>query len=81
MGGDNNLTKNPNAPNPPTAFIKGKIEKVDPTDRTLVTISLGSDQGLQLRHTLEVYRLSPNPEYLGMIRIEDVRQHVAALAS
>ncbi len=68
---------NPNSPNPPPNDIKGKIEKVDPTDRTLVTVSLGSDQGLQVHHTLEVYRLAPTPQYLGMIRIEDVREHVA----
>jgi hypothetical protein len=69
--------RNPNSPNPPPNDIKGKIEKVDPTDRTLVTVSLGSDQGLQVHHTLEVYRLAPTPQYLGMIRIEDVREHVA----
>jgi myosin heavy subunit len=77
VGKDNSPLRSPNSPNPPPNDIKGKIEKVDSTDRTLVTISLGSDQGLQLNHTLEVYRLSPTPLYLGMIRIVDVREHVA----
>ncbi len=74
---DNILTRDPNAPNPPSNYIKGKVDKVDPRDPTLVQISLGSDQGLKQNQTLEVYRLGPDPQYLGRIRIEDVREHVA----
>jgi hypothetical protein len=55
--------------NPPAAFVKGKVEKVDPKDPTLVVISLGTDSGVQVGHTLEVYRLQPKPEYLGRARV------------
>lgn len=77
VGNSGGLTRDPNAPNPPTAYIKGKIDKVDPQDRTLVQISIGTDQGLSKNHTLEVYRLNPQPAYLGMIRIVDAKEHVA----
>jgi hypothetical protein len=75
--GDVGFTKDPNAPNPPSAYVKGKVEKVDPTDRRLVQISVGTDQGVNKNHTLEVYRLTPRPEYLGMIRIVDAKEHTA----
>src|SRR5262249_6321770 len=39
----------------------------------LVTISIGSDSGLEKGHTLEVYRLKPAPQYIGQIKIVDVR--------
>jgi hypothetical protein len=71
------LAKDPSAPNPPPAYIKGKIDKINPDDRRLVQISIGTDQGLNLNHTLEVYRLSPKAEYLGMIRIVDAKEHTA----
>jgi len=74
---EGDLNRDPNAPNPPSTYVKGTIEKVDPLDRTLVQISLGSDQGLKRNNTLEVYRLSPEPQYLGMIRIVDAKEHVA----
>jgi hypothetical protein len=32
-----------------------------------------SDSGLKVGHTLELFRLSPRPQYLGMVRITDVR--------
>jgi hypothetical protein len=57
--------------NPPTALVKGRIERVDPTDKTLVEISLGTDQGVNKNNTLEVFRTSPEPKYLGVIRIVD----------
>ncbi len=75
--GSDTLIRDPNAPNPPTAKVKGQIEKVDPVDRTLVTISVGSDLGVNKNNTLEVYRLSPTPQYLGMIRIVDANHHKA----
>jgi len=59
--------RNPNEPNPPSTFVKGKIEKVDSTG--LVQITLGTDQGVQKNHTLEVFRTLPEPRYLGMVRI------------
>lgn len=58
--------------NPPAVLMKGTIEKVDGKDRTLVTVSIGSDMGLEKNHTLEVFRLKPAPQYLGSIRIVDV---------
>lgn len=69
--------KSPNEPNPPQKFVKGVVEKVDSTDKTLVRISLGTDHGLRVNNTLEVYRLSPNAEYVGMIRIEDAHHHTS----
>lgn len=66
------LVRNSNEPNPPATFIKGIIEKVDGTDKSLVQISVGSDAGLEQGHTLEVYRLRPQPEYLGQVRILEV---------
>ncbi|MSQ94612.1 MAG: hypothetical protein EXR98_08650 [Gemmataceae bacterium] len=56
----------PNLPNPPSAKVEGKIEKVE---RDLVKINLGKDHGVEKDHTLEVYRLKPEAKYLGMIRI------------
>ena len=77
VGREGALAKDPNAPNPPPTYLKGKIDKVDPTDRTLAQISLGSDQGLKQNQTLEVFRLGPDPQYIGMIRIVDAKEHVS----
>src|SRR5262249_27875790 len=55
---------------PPAEDLKGSVLETDPTSG-LVTISLGSDAGLQVGHTLEVYRTEPKPEYVGTIRIVD----------
>lgn len=58
--------------NPPPEAVEGAITQVD--EKTgLVTISLGSDSGLQEGHTLEVYRLKPTPKYLGTLRIINVQ--------
>jgi hypothetical protein len=65
----------PNRPNPPSVYVKGTVKKVDPDG--LVQISLGSDQGIKVNHTLEVYRLKPQADYLGLIRIVDVKHHEA----
>jgi hypothetical protein len=37
-----------------------------------VTISIGSDAGLRNGHTLEAYRLKPEPKYLGSVPILSV---------
>jgi len=56
---------------PPQDDVQGQV--LD-TDRTgLVTVSIGSDQGLVRGNTLEVYRMQPKPEYVGMITILDTR--------
>lgn len=65
----------PNALNPPPVNVKGVIEKVIAKDPGLVEISIGSDQGLKMYHTLEVFRLNGKSEYLGTIRIMDVGHH------
>jgi hypothetical protein len=68
------VVRNPNDPNPPAFKIDGKIEKVE---GTLVQLTLGTDHGLQENNTLDVYRLQPNPQYLGMVRIVDARHHTS----
>jgi len=65
-----------NEANPPARFVKGVVERVDKDDKGLVRISLGTDHGLRVNNTLEVYRTNP-PEYVGMIRIEDAHHHTS----
>lgn len=67
----------PNFDNPPPVNVKGLIQQIDETDRSLVQISLGSDAGLAKDHTLLVYRVMPTPEYLGRLRLLEVRHDVA----
>jgi hypothetical protein len=66
-----------NFQNPPPVNVRGLINAVDKDDRSLVQITIGSDAGLQKDHTLEVYRLSPSVQYLGTLRLLDVRHDVA----
>ncbi len=66
------VIRNPNDPNPPAAQVNGKVEKVE---GDLMQISLGTDHGVLKNHTLDVYRLTPEPKYLGMIRIVDANIH------
>ena len=42
-------------------------------DGDLLKISVGSDSGLEKDHILDVYRLKPTPQYIGQIRLKDVR--------
>lgn len=70
------LPKDPLSPNPPPKFVKGVIERVDNVDKSLVRVSLGTDHGLKVNNTLEVYRMNPT-EYVGMIRIEDAHHHTS----
>jgi hypothetical protein len=67
--------------NQPPVMMKGQIEKVDDTDKTLVKINIGTDSGLRKDHTLEVYRLAPKAEYLGRLLIvdADVRHAIGKL--
>lgn len=74
---EGNIVRDANQANPPSTFVRGKIETVDPADKGLVRISLGSDNGLQKNQTLEVYRMDPRPQYLGMIRIVETDHHRA----
>ncbi len=66
------VIRNPNEPNPPAVQVNGKIEKVD---IDLVQLTLGTDHGVNKNHTLDVYRLTPEPKYLGMVRIVDANHH------
>jgi hypothetical protein len=54
--------------NPPTDDIEGKVKATDPSNG-YVTVSVGGDAGLNKGNTLEVYRLKPEPAYLGTIQI------------
>jgi hypothetical protein len=56
--------------NPPKEGIEGEVKEVDPSG--LLTISVGSDAGLEKGHTLEVFRLQPAAKYLGTVRVVDV---------
>jgi hypothetical protein len=64
--------RNSNEPNPPGVKVRGKIERVDAQEPSLVQISLGSDQGINRNNTLYAFRFQPQPKYLGMIRIVEV---------
>jgi hypothetical protein len=58
--------------NPPPQNVEGIVTET--TQRgDLVRISIGSDAGLAKGHTLDVFRLKPSPQYLGQIRLTDVR--------
>src|SRR5262245_26227716 len=67
----------PTKANPPSRDVRGKIVKVDSESGTLVSVNVGREEGVDKNHTLEVFRTSPTPEYLGMIRIVDVDYHQA----
>jgi hypothetical protein len=54
----------------PPQDVKGTILASNPKSG-LVTLSIGSDSGLSVGNTLEVYRLDP-PQYVGMVRVVDV---------
>ncbi len=72
---DTAVIRNPNAPNPPSVIVNGKIEIVSGSD--LVQINQGTDHGLEKDHTLDVYRLTPEAKYLGMVRIIDANTRAA----
>lgn len=57
--------------------VEGEVVAVDGKNQN-VEISIGSNDGLKVGHTLDLYRLSPSPEYLGKIQITtvDVQQAV-----
>jgi ABC-type Na+ efflux pump permease subunit len=54
---------------PPT--VQGEVARVDAQNKSL-EITIGSDDGLVPGHELFLYRVKPNPEYLGMIKILSV---------
>jgi hypothetical protein len=62
--------------NPPPEDVRGKVTATD-AQSGYVTINIGSDAGVSKDNTLEVYRLKPEPKYLGTIRIVAVNPHEA----
>lgn len=67
--------KDPNQPHPPAVSINGRITFVDGKDPSIIEVSLGTDHGLNKDNTLDVYRLDPRPEYLGMVKIMRADPH------
>ena len=51
------------------AELQGKVVKADSAG--LMQVNLGSDDGLQRGHTLELFRLDP-PAYLGRVKVIEV---------
>ena len=70
------LRKDAPKKNPPVDDIEGTVKATDPSNG-YVTVSVGSDAGLNKGNTLEVYRLRPEPAYLGPIQIVAVRPNEA----
>jgi hypothetical protein len=62
--------------NPPPADVSGRVKNYDPTSG-LLTITVGSDAGVLKGHTLQVYRLEPRGDYVGVVRILEVRPNEA----
>jgi len=60
--------------NPPPDQVEGLIQRVD---GRLVTLTIGSDAGLQKGHTLYVYGMGNTPGYRGQIRLVEVTPKVA----
>lgn len=58
--------------NPPPVRVKGVVETVDAQDKAMVQISIGSVAGLKVGHTLDLYRLKPQPKFVGTLRIVSV---------
>jgi hypothetical protein len=62
---------NPNK-RPPAVEVKGTVEEVAGSH---AQISLGRDHGLAKDDELQVYRLSPEPKYLGTLRLTNLEDH------
>jgi hypothetical protein len=56
--------------NPPPAQLEGEVKSID--DGGLVVITIGADAGLSKGQSLEVYRVKPEPMYLGTLQIVQV---------
>jgi len=57
--------------NSPPGNVEGRVLAVAADG--LMTLNAGADAGLQKGHTLELFRLAPQPQYLGMVVIVEVR--------
>jgi predicted nuclease with TOPRIM domain len=62
--------------NPLPEDVEGIILETD-AKTGLVTISIGTDHGINPGNTLEVFRIKPEPKYLGTIKIVDAQAHQA----
>lgn len=62
-------------PRVPTVEQVGKVTSVA---ENLAVISLGSDHGLEPGHILQVYRTTPDVQYLGTLTVNKVETHRAA---
>jgi hypothetical protein len=51
--------------------VTGEVKRIDPTNRYM-EMTIGADDGLVVGHELYLYRVSPNPEYLGKVKIISV---------
>jgi hypothetical protein len=60
---------------PAGGSAEGVVREVSPEG--LLKISIGSDDGVQPGQTLDVYRLKPEPKYLGKITVVSVTTHEA----
>ena len=76
------VATNGTARRPPAEDVEGVVKATD-AQTGYITISIGSDSGLSKGDTLEVYRLRPDPAYLGIVEVIAVRadQAVAKPAS
>jgi hypothetical protein len=70
--------RSPDYRNPPAAYVKGVVKTVDAQDPAMGEVSIGSDEGLKEGNTLMVYRLGPQPEYVGTLVLRSVDHHSAA---
>lgn len=61
---------------PPQEDVQGVVLESD-ARAGLVTISVGTDAGVNKGNTLEVYRFKPRPEYVGTLTVIDAAFHEA----
>src|SRR5262249_27537845 len=64
--------------NPPKDAVEGELKEIDEKSG-LMTVSIGSDVGLEKGHTLEVFRTAPVPKYLGSVRVVEVGPKTAVV--
>jgi chromosome segregation ATPase len=62
--------------NPPPQDVEGIVKAVDPQSG-YITLSIGSDSGLNKGNTLEAFRLRPEASYLGTVEILAVEPNQA----
>jgi hypothetical protein len=73
-GGGSGTTTSLGSKNPPAEKIDGQVLQMAGEQ---LKLSVGSDSGLKLGHTLELFRLGAKPVYLGTVRITSLEAKVA----